>query len=544
MYLFNNYSKQIGEFIASDSKAAFVRGTTFVILAVSLVGWAMLHYGAPVMNGRPWDVPPLLDGGWRIVNGQVPYHDFFVHHGPLAFYLTAFGMKVGAVDVAAIDRGAIALMAVVTMLALLVLSRRTSAIYTIIFTLFMALLVIAPRPLGDPYDFTDRALMFTRFGEALLMLMAVLLFLPPTKKQHAWTAAAEMVLAGLLLTLLVFNKVNYAMLGFGFCSAAVVFKSIKLRDGVVAITSAFVFCVIVLKVTGISLSEMLDAYRRVAVGFQGDFRLKIILIQAIKCVMLLPPLLILVCESAFGKKSDSRFEIMTRWAVPGVVFVSAVMLLASNTQTSEAPLLGFAAFYAAEIIRRDDQDSPSGFFIATRNTLSLFIVLAFVLPILSTDVLALRHSMWLAHRKDYVTEPTLRTTALRDLRFAPEGTRWLYSQEYMTSIAEGVDLLRRHADLRVMPLVFTDPFQMALAIKPLKGGILFWDPVLFRFHNSFPPLDSLIGEANALLVPADDQSLQQAYGEKWTSLHLQKVEQTKRYVLLKIPVNGSQTSAK
>jgi hypothetical protein len=62
------------------------------------------------MNGRPWDVPALLDGGWRIVNGQVPYRDFFVHHGPLSFFITALGMKLATPCVGSIDYGAVTFM--------------------------------------------------------------------------------------------------------------------------------------------------------------------------------------------------------------------------------------------------------------------------------------------------------------------------------------------------------------------------------------------------------------------------------------------------
>jgi hypothetical protein len=164
-------------------------------------------------------------------------------------------------------------------------------------------------------------------------------------------------------------------------------------------------------------------------------------------------------------------------------------------------------------------------------------VLIFLAPTLFTDLLAVRHTAWLAHRKEFVVEPSLSSTALSDLRFAPAGTRWIYSKEYMESIAEGVELLKRHSvpGIRVMPLVFTNPFQFGLGLKPVKGGIVFWDPVLFQFHNSFPPLHALIGNANALLTSSDDHSLEQAYGDQWTNLHLQNVEQTKHYILYKLP---------
>src|SRR4051812_34973867 len=211
MYLLSNYSRQISEFVTSHSRSVHVRVATCLLIVLAAIATVILHFGAPVMNGRPWDVPALLDGGWRIMNGQVPYRDFFIHHGPLALYLTALGMKLGHPSVACIDVGALCFMGILTLVALIVLGRRTSAFYSFIFSLLIALLIIAPRPLGDPYDFTDHALIFTRFGEALLMLLSIILFIPPIKTGGIATETVEMMLSGLLITLMIFNKVNYAL---------------------------------------------------------------------------------------------------------------------------------------------------------------------------------------------------------------------------------------------------------------------------------------------------------------------------------------------
>jgi hypothetical protein len=540
MYLLNNYSKRIGAFIASESKSAYARAITLALVIVALVTAAILHFGAPVMNGRPWDVPALLDGGWRIANGQVPYRDFFNHHGPLALYLTALGMKLGTPSLASIDYGSVILMSIVSLIALFVLCRRTSALYCFIFSLLIALLVVAPRPLGDPYDFTDHALIFTRFGDALLILLAIIFFLPLLKNSDRTSQLPDMALAGLIITLLIFNKINYAMLGIGFGVASVALRCITLRQWLGALASVAVVTGIILSLSGISLSQMLGAYSRVAVGFQGGFRIKVIFIQLFKTLIWLPFLLLLISESAFGKQGEERLVHLRRWAIPLLIFGAAVLLLASNTQTTEAPVLAFAALYSAELIRRDSRSATDGFFKTTRQVGACCIVLLFTLPTLCTDVLAIRHSIWLSHRNQFVTSPDFKNSALADFRFDPAGTRWLYSKQYMESIAEGMDLMRRHSkDLRILPIVFTNPFNFGLKIAPPKGGIIFWDPVLFQFHNSFPPLQTLLGDANALLISADDQSLQQAYGAQWKNLQLEKVEQTAHYILLKIPAKSA-----
>ena len=46
-------------------------------------------------------------------------------------------------------------------------------------SLFLALLAVTPRPLGDPYDYTDYAMLYNRYGEAFPGLFGAIIFLPP-----------------------------------------------------------------------------------------------------------------------------------------------------------------------------------------------------------------------------------------------------------------------------------------------------------------------------------------------------------------------------
>jgi hypothetical protein len=205
--------------------------------------------------------------------------------------------------------------------------------------------------------------------------------------------------------------------------------------------------------------------------------------------------------------------------------------------SGEAPLLACAALFGAETIRR--QEIPllrDEFFTAVRNLGSLCLVIFFLWPTLSTDVMTIRHTTWLAQNEDFVTEEVLRPTALNDFRFDPHGTRWLYSKDYMETLADGVSLTRRHAspDKWLTAFLFTNPYQFALGLHPPVGGTIFWDPVLFQFHNSYPPLQRLIGNATHVLISADDHTLQKAYGTEWTNLRLQKIEETKHFILFKI----------
>ena len=64
---------------------AFVVGTVLYFVCL-----AMFETGP--INRFSSDVFILLDGGWRILNGQVPHRDFYVALGPLEYMITAGGM--------------------------------------------------------------------------------------------------------------------------------------------------------------------------------------------------------------------------------------------------------------------------------------------------------------------------------------------------------------------------------------------------------------------------------------------------------------------
>ncbi len=55
---------------------------------------ALKVYGGLSPIWAPWDVFTLLNGGWRIVNGQIPYVDYYNPIGLLAYIPTAMAMKI------------------------------------------------------------------------------------------------------------------------------------------------------------------------------------------------------------------------------------------------------------------------------------------------------------------------------------------------------------------------------------------------------------------------------------------------------------------
>jgi hypothetical protein len=540
MHLVRKYHLQINRFVCSSGRGAFF--LAFALLAGVMAALAALifRFGAPAMNGRPWDLPVVLDGAWRIVSGQVPHRDFYSYFGFLPFYMTALGMKISRPCVSAIDYGNVVLMAGLVLAAMAVLRRRTSALAAFLFSLFIGLLVITPRPLGDPYDYIDHAMLYNRYGEACIALFGVVLFLPPRPEFAGnWTNWLESVFAGFLLILLLGCKLNYFIVGIGFFGLARITGRISVGWALACVVGAAAFLVLGLALSKIPLSDLINDYRIMSACQKLGGRIRGLAIQGAKNILWLPVLLLAVWEGFLGnaEQAEHRPAPWRHILVVAGIFGGAALLLSSNSQLGEMPLLAVAALYGAEmVLRQGNATAESPFFVAARHLGVFLLFLLFVLPPIAGDLNTIRFVAATALKKKWDSTETLQSTSLNDYRFVRGGTRKEEMQEYMAGLDEGIQLLRRHSnpEMRLNAILFSDPFHVALGLIPASGGTLCLDDTGVT-KQSHPPLARLLGNSTHLLTTRGSELLKAVYGAEWRALNLEIVEESKNYTLLKIP---------
>src|SRR5262245_35816390 len=122
MHLIRNHQKALLGWVTSDTRKSFIVSASALVFELLVLRVALHWIEAPVMNGRPWDTPCLLDGAWRSFNGQVPHKDFYSHVGSLPFYFTWVGMTLGHSGVAAITTGTVLLAGIAAALSFAILS--------------------------------------------------------------------------------------------------------------------------------------------------------------------------------------------------------------------------------------------------------------------------------------------------------------------------------------------------------------------------------------------------------------------------------------
>jgi hypothetical protein len=430
-------------------------------------------------------------------------------------------------------------MAVPSLAALWVLRRRTSALLAFLFSLFTALLVVTPRPLGSPYDFTDHAMLYNRFGEAFILVLAALVFLPPRQafdnRRSDW---AEGALTGFLLVALLGCKVNYFIVGVLFFGAAIFLRRISPVRAFACVAGGGAILATALLLTGIPLSSLCGDFRIVGACQSPAEKMRVFAIQGMKSLPLLPLLLLFAWEAAQGERlQKGRPRLWVHPFVVTTIFAGGVLLLSSNAQAGEICLLASAALYIAEIIRRQTPPpDASPMFGLARNVSALLLVLFFLLPTLVTDLKTMRHVTFATIQHHWVVARTLESTPLRDFRLAPDGSRQEEIAEYRAELDEGMQLLRDQLqpDMRLNALLFANPFHIALGLSPANGGMLCVAGNGMS-RGSHPSLDRVVGNATHILVRRADPNPHDAYGAEWDSMNLELVAETKRFALYKVP---------
>jgi hypothetical protein len=504
MYLLNQYGHQTVTFLATDSTSAFRKAALTLFIVLSTFYAVSAYLGATIMTSRPWDVPLFLDGAWRILHGQVPHNDFYSHLGPLVFYLPALGMYLSRPCVSSIVYGSILLSLVFGVLSFFILRARSSAFVTFLISLFIAFLVIAPRPIGDSYFQHDYAMLYNRYGEATLILLILKCFLPRSFSSTR-NYVSDAIIEGFLLFLLFISKINYFLVGIIISTSSVLVGTQNRRAAITVLLSFLVWTGVFFLITRIDPQAMLNDWLIVYHAQNTSRRLEVL---ALKIVVFGPSiflLLIPVFEYINGVRRTPyrKWDVWQEFVVIGVVAASGMLVLASNTQANEIPLLSAGPLIYLEKIRRQNRSLPSSSesFVIVRYAACFLVVLYFLWPTLSTDFSSLRHSF-----KSLLTLENLERID------APNMTDFLLPQPnggatemYYEKLVNGVEILRKNAvnSGRLTTIDFTDPFSFALGLPPAKGGIINWSWGMTLNERSHPSAERVFNDATYILLPND-----------------------------------------
>jgi hypothetical protein len=225
-------------FCMSERDSRWVRWAFVLVAALYFICLGMLGTGPINRFGN--DALVLLDGGWRLLSGQIPYRDFYLALGPLEFLIMAGGMLLTHGSPQGIAIGNVAFGITVGVWGWLLSRGRMPAVPALIVTAWLILTATSPTPLGSSWKVMSCGMIYNRHGYALLGIV-LLECAFASERSRFWGGVSS----GIALILLAFLKLNFFGVAFLLLLATVPVRREEMQRawgilaGVVCTVAAF-----------------------------------------------------------------------------------------------------------------------------------------------------------------------------------------------------------------------------------------------------------------------------------------------------------------
>ena len=495
--------------VTRDSQRSYKVSFLLLIGFIVSLSLILINIGTSPINVMPWDMLVQIDSAWRVLYGQVPNVNFTPIIPPISILLTTFGMKVVPPSASAIVYGNILLFVILTFWSWFIASSRLSAANTFLFALFMGVLVVAPRALGDSVRGTTYAMIYNRQGWVLLSMLYVELFIfhrknmPPQETKDGLSS-------GILLALLLFSKLTFFAMGLGAILIRCLFFRPAVKWFVVSLSSFLLLAVLMQVLLPLNLSSYISEMRLLTPVY-GSNRLKNSLLPVTignwkSILILIIPLPLLI--------NNIKDRLRKIWLLVTVAFVilTSIILCSSSAQVKEIPLFLVVVIIYLEYLPENFQFSD----ISTNKILKITYLynLVVIIPLLFgiifiKDIGSIAYSaMW--NRSQLSSLPELqkiKSPFLASFVIPASPIIRSFSAEpgnsYPQEVNDGLMLLRKHIskDSRVFTLAFSNPFSFALELPPPSGGVTNW-LADFSFNTKYyPNPEKAFKGANMIMVP-------------------------------------------
>ena len=452
----------------------------------------------------------LLGNGWRVFCGQRPHLDFYSPWGPLTFLIVALGLFLSNASPNALGYGSAIVGLLIGLWAYRLGRNRLEAAARILCGLYLALLVTAPYALGTWPTWSTHAMVYNRYGFALVGLVIVECLQRSADTEEQAGERWGGISTGVAMALALFLKASYFSVCVPIVGASLVYRGLNRRRlgglaagfGVIALMLLAYLRFDVLRI-GQDL-WMAAGARSKSLGL---VKLIVVLISQV------PSLAVVIALAVYGtaaKKPAGRWLEQQRLLIWGLlVFIADAALMYSNMQVRGMPLLGVFGIVVASWMTAARR-SAGGAEFRTGKQRYVFVLLLcgfLSLPQLCSDVVGLGYgAVGKAHPSAAMSRvrfsvPRLAPMILYDGPFDERSNGGVYTAR----INEGMALLKQYCGPgdRVLNLDMVNPFPYALGWRPARGGMAA-AAYNYLFTDELRPADdAYFGDTTVVLVPKE-----------------------------------------
>lgn len=479
-----------------------------LLVLLSLFALQVLR-GSVLYQGWSQDMFIHLNGILHIEEGSLPHIGFSTPIGAfyyLAFYLTTYFAPPSA-HTAVYANGLVAGLS--AGLALLAGYRRLHAGWTAALMLYVGIVALSPRQLGE-FFITFNAT-YNRWSWAMFAVLAVVVSLPRVDAERSQAALMDGVLTAVLVALLFFTKVTYAVVGMGLILASVVTVRRNAQTWLYSLTTAAALALLIITVEltfGILLPYISDL-QRTAQAQGGTSRPAQLLLIAYHTAA--DHILILLVAAVASIGSNAKASV--GHTIYLIVLIGAGLAIAvQNHLALEIPLVPVTALIALQFFGRRRPVSARPIVLAAASAAA--VLLLFLRPMAADTKAFLEES--LAPSAPGPDVDWLQETPLRDLAI-PAGPNTVLSsggclaappqagsdRSYFSVLQDGVRLLNKHplVDARVLSLTWTNPFPILIGGPPVANELSWWDPGRTFNASIHPRPETLFRGVDYVLIP-------------------------------------------
>jgi hypothetical protein len=479
-----------------------------LILAVS-AGTAIV--GAVHTRIFGHDIFLFLDSGWRVLNGQRPAVDFSPGIGELLPLVMAAGLTLAHNSVQGIGYANAMLGVVVGTWSYAIARDRMAWTPSCLISLLLTLIAVAPFPLGWFPNTFSHAMVYNRYGYALLGIVLVESFQKAQRDAGARRFLGSLS-TGVISAALLFLKPSYGLVALVFAAYSVLLDRrnwwrpigilLGLTGGILAMMAWLRF----------DFEAVLGAFRMLAAARSGGLSWWDVRWAVIKG---LPDFLGLALLIIFGGVIRSSKESIARSFGPLVIAIivmfGGALLLATNGQRRDFPLNAVLAILLVEqglvAAKKLGLGATAGFLRA--DTVILLVGLLCFVPDMLSNASGLLAAIVESRRNPPVSEVArfqsrqLSGLLLYDVPFGTGADDRSNGRVYVTYVNDGMELISRvsKASETIFTLDIFNPFPYALLRPPAIGGT---DCISFdhQFNDAHKPTaDRLFGSADIVMVP-------------------------------------------
>ncbi|HEY1578619.1 MAG TPA: hypothetical protein VGF82_16245 [Terracidiphilus sp.] len=500
------FDREVGWLRADADK---VRWLIFGVLSALILYLIVIaKFATGPVNVFHNDVLMLLDDGWRVLNGQVPHHDFNSPLGPLEFWIIGGGMLLAKGSAQGLAIGIAAFALVLGIWGWLLSRQRLPALFALLATIWLVFTASSPTPLGFDPRYLSCAMIYNRQGYALLGIILV---------ECAFAGERPMFWGGLssgaALILLAILKLNF----FGI-AGLLLLVSVPLRSdeidrlwGFLAGSSATVLALLLYPrfVFARFFADMsfVSHARASSLSPSGLFHAVVTCAKAGTSWLVIATTIAIVMLTAPEQRRQRQTVTLVLLSL--IVLASGPLFLQTNSLENRAQLASLWIIILLERISAMHQRVADKRVTVILIALSLGGIAAALIPDASSAFTLLGYQSSTAKGDGFrVDAPGMEqlefynSSSFYDKVKAGDGD----GAYYASTLNDGLALLRNNSTAQesILALGFHNPFSYLLRRKPAEGGSSYLFMGNSISESQMPSVDHVFGNADLMIVPHNE----------------------------------------